>query len=95
MTISSQLMHTFLKLASAPRIQFFLLTQQYSRSLAKLRSSRPLPDPRQHEQYRKLEEAIKRALGQEMYKNKICGCLYKQEVVRQVIDGNNGATRMR
>lgn len=54
-----------------------------------------MPDPRQHEQYRKLEEAIKRALGQEMYKNKICGCLYKQEVVRQVIDGNNGATRMR
>ena len=71
--------------------------QQYTHSLSKLRSSCPLPDPRQHEQYRKLEEAIQMALGQEMYRNKICGCQYKQEVVRQVIGGGGGggATRMR
>lgn len=67
---------------------------QYSQSLAKLRSTNTLPDPSQHEHYKKLEEAIQRALGQEMYKNNICGCQYKQEVVRQVIEGK-GATRMR
>ena len=25
-----------------------------------------------------------------MFRNKICGCQYKQEVVRQVVDGNGG-----
>ena len=45
--------------------------KQYAHSLAKLRSSRPLPDPRQHEQYRKLEEEIQMALGQEMYRDRL------------------------
>ena len=44
---------------------FFQLSQQYSRSLAKLRSSNPAPDPRDHAKFRKLEEAIQRALAQE------------------------------
>ena len=53
--------------------------------------SNPAPDPRDHAKFRKLEEAIQRALAQEMFRNKICGCQYKREVVRHVVDGSSGS----
>ena len=56
-----------------------------------------MPNLRDHAKFLKLEEAIQRALAQEMFRNKICGCQYKQEVVRQVLDvkGGLGVAKMR
>ena len=49
-----------------------------------------MPNLRDHAKFLKLEEAIQRALAQEMFRNKICGCQYKREVVRHVVDGSSG-----